>query len=390
MLSIKSRRQIAILAALFGLAILLLLTAPDKNPELQQAVVPVVQVSTVGLHDLVPTEAVSGRLQPARKAALHFELPGQIHARPVEPGQVVVQGESLLLLSSGDYEDALAEAEAQLAQETRNIQRDRELFKLATRNYALQKNDLERLAKLGEDSLVSKSRLDETRIKLIQLESEVAQLKSSVASAESRLALKEAARNRAVRNLARTQLPAPFAGTVNAVNVQIGDYVTPARVVVDLVDVASLDLYAEIRGSVAQSLAPGQVVAVNVSGLQLPGEIIALQIDPNPETFTHALRVRIAGDQARPGQIARVQLPLHVMQRVTAVPSTALLFDEGRAYIFRLDGDTLEQVEVTPGERVDGLQIVLQGLAASDRVVTRDVSALSHGQQVQVTDAAAE
>jgi len=380
-LSIKLRRQIAVLAALFGLAILLLLTAPDKNPELQQSVVPVVQVSVVGLHDLVPTETVSGRLEPARKAALHFELSGQIHARPVEPGQVVQQGESLLMLLSGDYEDALAEAEAQLSQETRNIQRDRELLKLSRNNYTLQKNDLDRLAKLGEDSLVSKSRLDETRIKLIQLESNVAQLKSSVASAESRLALKEAARK---------QLPAPFAGTVNAVNAQIGDYVTPARVVVDLVDATSLDLYAEIRGNVAQALTQGQAVIVDVNSEQLPGKVIALQIDPNPETFTHALRVRITGDQARPGQVARVQLPLREMHKVTAVPSTALLFDEGRVYVFRLDGDTLEQVEVTPGERVDGLQVVIQGLAASDRVVTRDVSALSHGQQVRLTDAATE
>jgi RND family efflux transporter MFP subunit len=389
-LSIKSRRQIAVLAALFGLAILLLLTAPDKNPELQQAVVPVVQVSTVGLHDLVPTETVSGRLEPARKAALHFELPGQVQARPVEPGQLVQQGEPLLMLLSGDYEDALTEAEAQLAQETFNIQRDQELLKLSRSNYSLQKNDLDRLAKLGEDSLVSKSRLDETRIKLIQLESDVARLKSSVASAESRLALKGAAKNRAARNLERTQLPAPFAGTVNAVNAQIGDYVTPARVVVDLVDATTLDLYAEVRGNVAQSLTQGQVVAVEVSGQQLPGEVIALQIDPNPETFTHALRVRISGNEARPGQVARVQLPLREMSRVTAVPSTALLFDEGRAYVFRLDGDTLEQVEVTPGERVDGLQIVMQGLAASDRVVTRDVSALSHGQQVQVIDMAGQ
>jgi RND family efflux transporter MFP subunit len=347
-------------------------------------------VATVGLRDLVPVETVSGRLEPARKTSLHFELAGQLHARPVEPGQSVQAGEALLMLDSGDYEDALAEAEAQLAQETLNIERDRELLKLSRSNYALQKNDLDRLLKLGEDSLVSKSRLDETRIKLIQLESEVAQLRSSVASAESRLALKEAARNRAARNLERTQLPAPFAGTVNAVNVQVGDYVTPGHAVVDLVDAASLDLYAEVRGDIAQSLAQGQVVTVEVNGAQVPGEVIALQIDPNPETFTHALRVRITGDQARPGQVARVRLPLREMLGVTAVPSTAVLFDEGRASVFRLEGNTLQQVDVKPGERVDGLQIILQGLAASDRVVTRDVSALSHGQQVQAIDATTE
>jgi RND family efflux transporter MFP subunit len=244
--------------------------------------------------------------------------------------------------------------------------------------------------KLGEDALVSKSRLDETRIKLIQLESEVAQLGSSVASAESRLALRETARNRAARNLERTQLPAPFAGTVNAVHAQVGDYVTPSQAVVNLVDAASLDLYAEVRGDVAQSLAPGQMVPVTVEGMQIPGEVIALQIDPDPETFTHALRVRIAGDRARPGQVAQVQLPLHARHRVTAVPSTAVLYDEGTAYVFRLNSDTLQQVEVRTGARVNGLQVVLQGLAASDRVVTRDVAALSHGQRVQPVDAAAE
>ncbi len=378
------------LSALVGVAILLLLTAPAKTPELQQAIAPVVQVATVGLHDVVPTEVVSGRLEPSRKASLHFELAGQVDARPVEPGQSVQAGDPLLVLASGDYEDALAEASAQLAQETRNIQRDRELLQLSKSNYALQKKDLDRLLKLGEDSLVSKSRLDETRIKLIQLESEVAQLASSVASADSRLALREAARNRAARDLGRTQLLAPFAGTVNAVHVQVGDYVTPSQAVVDLVDAASLDLYAEVRGNVAQSLAQGQIVPVTVEDVQLPGEVIALQINPDPETFTHALRVRVAGDHARPGQVAQVRLPLLERRGVTAVPSTAVLFDEGRAYVFRVDGDTLEQVEVRPGARVDGLQIVLQGLAASDRVVTRDVAALSHGQQVQAVDAAAE
>ena len=389
-LSIKSGTQLAVLAAMLGAVVMLLLTAPAKTPELQQGIVPVVQVATVGLHDLVPTEVVSGRLEPARKASLHFELAGQVAARPVEPGQSVQAGEPLLGLASGDYEDALAEASAQLAQETRNIQRDRELLQLSKSNYALQKKDLDRLLKLGEDSLVSKSRLDETRIKLIQLESEVAQLAASVASEDSRLALKEAARNRAARDLGRTQLLAPFAGTVNAVHVQIGDYVTPSQAVVDLVDAASLDLYAEVRGNVAQSLVQGQVVPVTVEDIQLPGEVIALQINPDPETFTHALRVRVAGDSARPGQVAQVRLPLRERRSVTAVPSTAVLFDEGRAYVFRVEGDTLQQVEVRPGARVDGLQIVLQGLAASDRVVTRDVAALSHGQQVQAVDAAAE
>ena len=369
--------------ALAGAVLLLLLTSPDKEPRLQQVAVPAVRVALVGLHDLVPTEIVSGRLEPARRANMHFELSGQVHTRPVEPGQVVQPDELLLSLEPGDYEDALNEAEARLVQESRDIQRDRELLTLSRRNYALQKNDVDRLKKLGADSLVSQSRLDEARIKLLQLESEVAQLKSRVDSAEARLALKQAARNRAARNLARTQLVAPFAGSVNAVNVQVGDYVTPNQGVAELIDVSSLDLYVEVRGAVAQSLQPGQAVNVVVDAVTLPGKVIALQIDPDPVTFTHALRVRVAGAGVRPGQVAQAHLPLRGLNQVTAVPNTAVLFDEGRTYVFRLDGDRLALMEVLLGERVGELQAVRQGVDASDRIVTRDVSALSHGQQVR-------
>jgi RND family efflux transporter MFP subunit len=382
-LSLKSSRQLYILLALVAIPVLLVVTRPEQNPELREAVSPRVQVDVVALHDLQPLATVSGRLDPARKAALHFELSGQVDARPVEPGQKVQQGELLLALASGDFVDALAEAEAQLAQETRNIERDRDLLKLSQRNYTLQQSELARLQKLGADSLVSESRLDESRIRLIQLEAETAQLKASVASADSRLALREAARNRAARNLERTRLQAPFAGTVNAVAVQRGDYVTPNQTVVDLIDSSMLDLYLEVRGDVAHALQPGQAVEVSVNGSSLQGEVLALQVDPDPVTFTHAVRVRLPGDRARPGQVAEASLPLQPLRQVAAVPSTAVLYDEGRAYVFRVNADTLELVEVRLGPRVGELQVVGQGINASDQIVTRDVAALSHGQKVQ-------
>lgn len=384
MLATKYRIQIYTLGGLLVAGAVLLLTAPDPEPQLQEAAVPRVFVARVDLHDLVPTVTVSGRLDPARKAALHFELSGQVEERAVEPGQAVAAGDLLLALAAGDYADALAEAEAQLTQESRNISRDRELLKLARKNYALQKNDLARLEQLGAESLVSKSHLDEVRIQLIRLESEVAHLKASTGSADARIALKEAARNRAARNLERTRLQAPFAGTVNAVNVQSGDYVTPSQTVAELVDASALDLYVEVRGDVAQSLSQGQAVAVTVNGSVLQGEVIALQLDPDPVTFTHALRVRLAGNHARPGQIAQVRLPLQAQQGVTAIPATAVLFEEGETFVFRVQHDLLEQVAVELGSRVDQWQVVLQGIRPDDIVVTRDVAALSNGQKVTV------
>lgn len=386
MLSLKSPIQIYLLLALAGAAILLVVLRPGVTPELQAVVAPRVVVATAGLHDLQPVETVSGRLEPARRAAMHFELSGQVDERRVEPGQAVRAGDLLLALTVGDYQDALADAEAQLEQEERNIRRDRELLGLSRRNYELQKSDLDRLEQLGADSLVSKSRLDEARIKLIQLQADVARLKAGVGSAESRLALKHAARNRAARNLERTRLLAPFDGTVNTVTAQVGDYITPAQTVVDLIDAAELDLYVEVRGEVARSLVQGQAVDVEVDGRVLAGRIVALQIDPEPNTFTHALRVRLAGDAVWPGQVAQVRLPLRPLPQVVAVPATAVLYDDGQTFVFRVEADVLHMQAVSLGSRVGDLQVVRRGVTAADRIVARDVAALSHGQRVRAVN----
>lgn len=373
-------RSLVVIGLVILSVLLLILTRPDRTPELAEAAITRVAVTPLRTHDLQPMEGVSGRLEPMRKTALHFELNGQVNERLIEPGQRVEAGAVLLALVEDDYRDALARAEAQLELEVGNIRRDRELLALARRNLALQQAEVERLEKLNRDSLISQSRLDEARIKLLQLESEVTRLRTSTGTAESRLGLLEAERNRAARDLSRSRLQAPFAGNVNAVYAQVGDYVTPSQPVVELIDTTQLDLYIEVRGEIARALQQGQQVTVGVDDLQLEGRLVALQLDPDPETFTHALRVRVSGDSVRSGMVARVQLPLHPLRGVLAVPLTAVLQDEGRAYVFRLVNDALERVEVRTGRRVGDLQVIRDGLDVGDRIVVSGVAAYSDGQ----------
>jgi len=67
-----------------------------------------------------------------------------------------------------------------------------------------------------------------------------------------------------------------------------------------------------------------------------------------------------------------------------AVPATAVLYEEGETFLFRVQGDTLQRVPVVLGHRVGDWQEVRRGIESGDDVVTRDVAALSDGQQVSI------
>lgn len=382
----RTLKKLLSLLALVAIAVILVLTRPEPPQAGGELPPPRVQVTAVEQADVTPVETVTGRLQAARRSELRFEVGGQVAARRVEPGMAVTAGQPLLELDDGDLQAAVTEARARLEQEQTQITRDRRLLVLARENVALQRAEVKRLDSLSTRSLGSASQFDAARSRLLQLESELAQLRAGVDSAEARLALRESALERAERDLARSVLKAPFAGVVNEVLLETGDYVAPGGLAAVLVDPAALDFYAELRGEVARALERDQSVEVTVTGQRLQGRILALQAEPDDTTFTHAVRVRLDGEQARPGQIATAHFPLRRRADARLIPVTAVLRDEGRTYVFRVRDGRLERARVELGLRLDARYIVTAGLAAGQTLVARDVAALSDGQPVEVVD----
>ena len=374
-----------IIGATFLIIVLLLATRPDKTSESEPLAAVLVQSLLVESVDLQPEAEITGRLQPANRALLRFELSGQLAKRHVEPGQAVEKSAKLLSMNDGDARDALAEAQAKLDMEQAAIKRDRHLLKISRKDKKLQSNEVARLEKLGAGSLVSASRLDQARQRLLQLESAEAQLQYSVETATARLKSNNAALDRAQRNLERTALLAPFAGTVNTVEIEPGDYVTPAKMALELVDLTQMDFYAEVSGATAVALHLQQAVTIMVNGHSIEGKIVALRSDPDPSTFTHALRIRLPGEGLLPGGLASTRLPLFRLDSVLAVPIASVLQEEGRVYIFVIRDGQLERREVTSGLRHRDQLVITRGLSEGETIVASDVATLSHAQSVRVS-----
>ena len=364
---------------------LLIWTKPEPQAKLELLAPVKVALVNVESRTVQPFEEITGRLQPIKTAQVRFEVAGKVESRIVEPGEKVKTNAALMRLDDEDYADQLQQVAAELIIEEKGVGRDKELLKLASNNLALQKQEEQRLERLVGQNLIAQSQLDSTRQRVFDLQAEVARLEYSVATNNARVRMKRAQRDIAKRNLKRTTLLAPFDGIVNDVLVDEGDYVNANESALILVDTSELDVLLDVRGEIVAGLTLGQQVNVTINNQVVSGRIVALQPDPDVNTNTHQIRVRIANDNAQSGILAVVTMPLMSRSEAMLIPVSSILNVFGKSYVFTVEGNLLNQVPIELGRRIGNEFVVLRGLTSGQPIVARDVNALVD-QQVVVTE----
>ncbi|MFK7793854.1 MAG: efflux RND transporter periplasmic adaptor subunit [Gammaproteobacteria bacterium] len=378
--------QFGLIAAIVAIATitvwLLLWTKPQPEAKLEQLTPIKVSLSQVEEREVQPFEQVTGRLQPIKTAQIRYEVAGKVIARKVEPGEKVSTGAELMNLDGADYRDQLQQVASELVIEQKGVVRDVNLLKYAKKNLELQQQEEKRLQSLVGRNLIAQSQLDSARQRVFDLQAEVARLDYSVATNNARVRMKRAQRDIAKRNLERTILSAPFNGVVNEVFIDEGDFVNANQAALTLVDTSEFDVQLDVRGEVISGLVLKQQVDVEINNLVTQGEIVALQLDPDINTNTHQIRVRVPNNTAQAGLLAIVSLPLSMQEKSKLIPISAVLNLHGKAYVYTLEGDALKQLAVKLGRRIGNEVVILKGLSVGQNVVARDVNSLSDKQQV--------
>lgn len=361
---------------------LLIWTKPQPEAKLEQLAPIKVSLAQVEEREVQPFEQVTGRLQPIKTAQIRYEVAGKVIARKVEPGEKVSTGAVLMNLDGADYQDQLQQVASELVIEQKGVGRDADLLKYAQKNLELQQQEEKRLQSLVGRNLIAQSQLDSARQRVFDLQAEVARLDYSVATNNARVRMKRAQRDIAKRNLERTTLSAPFDGVVNEVFIDEGDYVNANQAALTLVDASEFDVQLDVRGEVIAELALKQKVDVEINNVITNGEVVALQLDPDINTNTHQIRVRVANNNAQSGLLAIVSLPLSAQARSKLIPVSAVLNLYGKAYVYTVEDGIIKQLPVQLGRRIGNEVVILSGLSVGQNVVSRDVNSLSDNQQV--------
>ncbi len=192
-------------------------------------------------------------------------------------------------------------------------------------------------------------------------------------------------------NLEKTQIKAPFAGTVNAHFATLGELITVSMPLLQLVDTEHLDVQVATPLNLASFATQAKHAQVKWGD-----ELVSLPIRTwgaagNQASRTFDLRLDASGLSLFPGTAVQVSLPKSAPETAVMVPRDGLILRENNSFVFTVDdSNTAHRVSVQVGQGVAEWVVVSGQVNTGDRIVTRGGELLQDGDSVRMSSDVAE
>jgi RND family efflux transporter MFP subunit len=308
----------------------------------------------VGASSQVGSYEAVGTIQAVRQGTLGAQVSGRVVEVLVRSGDAVKAGQVLIRINADDAMDA-ATASAALASG-------------AAARLATARADHERAQKLRAQEYISVAAMQRSEMALRSAEAEYQAAGAAASGARSRAGWRT--------------VTAPYAGFVTDVFVTAGDLATPGRPLLAVYDPAALRVIAQVPESLVSLLQPAKPAYLAAAAGQAPIAATSWAVVSAVDPATHSMTVRAelpAGVQLRPGQFARLLLPLSAATTQMRVPLRAVVqrSDVTAVYVIDAAGVAhLRQVRLGPvaGDDVT----VLSGLQPGEQIALDPVAAGNH------------
>jgi len=407
--ALKALLPIGLIAASLLIAGYLRATKPAVQPAPASERVWVVSAEPVALADSQPVLQLYGDVVAARDVTLRPFVGGEIvdASANLVPGGQLAAGETVVRIDPFDYRTArdelaaqLREAQAREKELQSTLQAEWTMLRLDETQLELAERDLSRYERLRGSQTASEKAFDDAKVAVAQREAALAARRQTIATLEARLDQQDAASDRlevaierVERDLSNTELRAPFAGFVTAVEAARGKWVNRGDPIARLIDQGSLEIRFTLSdtdfGRLWRDGLIGRPLQANwrLGGTTFPlvGEVTRVESTIDPASGGVQVFAAITGNPEaaplRPGAFVEIMLPDQVYQQVALLPASAL-FHGDTVYAVedgRLEARTVELV----ADR--GLQILVQGeLATGEPVLTSRLAEVAPGLKVQI------
>ena len=331
-----------------------------------------VTIAEVRTESAVYTAQYPARVRGAREVEVRAQVSGILQQRNFQEGHAVEQGETLFQIDPEPYQLAVNSAQAELAD--------------ATAMHQQAEREWQRVSGLYESNAASEREFDQAR--------------SAIEAAKARLARAESGLADARRNLRYTRVEAPINGLAGVESVTEGNLISAGAYLTHIVQTDKLHLHFAIpesdaqlyRARLQQSNSQGNYVDVYNSqgqsyGVQGAINYTAPSIDAQTGRIVMRAEVDNRGNVLLPGQFVRVELALQTFDDVVLINPTTVSQGPDGPQVYVVNGTEQAQARpVTLGPKVNGKQVILDGLSAGDKLIVNGHVAVRDGAPVMITN----
>ncbi|GHC02509.1 efflux RND transporter periplasmic adaptor subunit [Cerasicoccus arenae] len=369
-------------AAMLGYFIINSKPEPEKKtPPKREFAVEVISVQPQSVRLSVTSQ---GTVRPRVQTKLTAEVAGRVElvSSNFREGGFIRQGEALIQIDPVDYEAAVANAQANLAQAKFNLAQEQALAEQATSDW----KDLGR----GDAS-------------------DLALRKPQLEQAEAMITSAEAALKRAQHNLKRTTLLAPYDGRVVEQSVDVGQFAGANSALgmiyaTDVVEVflplsdaelARLDLPSDLDQEEIDG--PKAVISATFGGRDYTwqGHVVrtGATFDQRSRMLDAVVEIEnpLAKDSEQPGRPAlkpgmyvRAKIEGRLVPDSYVVPRSAL--QAGDTILIAQPDNTLTQRPVMVTQANTDTVVISKGLSPGERVITSPVEYVVEGMELKVIE----
>lgn len=368
---------------------------------------PGVEVLKVVRRDVVQTIVASGRVETPYRVDVGSQVTGTVARVPVEKGERVKAGQTLIVLESSEAEALVKQAELAVAQAEARLRQLREL-QLPVANQALRQAqaNLEnarathaRNKQLYESGFVGKSVLDEsqraldvaqTQVDTARKQVETAQPRGSdTAVAQAALAQAKASLQAARARLAYATITAPRDGTLIDRDVERGDVVQPGKTLMVLAPEGETQVVVQIDERNLGRLAVGQSALASADAYpdeRFKAEVVYINPAVDPQRGTVEVKLRVAEPPAYLRQDMTVSVDIEVERHAGALALRAEAvrdFGSSHPWVLQVNGGHAERQPIELGLRGEGWVEIRAGLKEGDLVVPAENIAIKPGRRVR-------
>ena len=288
---------------------------------------------------------VSGSLFPQDEIAIAPEISGRIKRLFIKEGSFVQKGSVLVKLEDAELQAQLSKVKALIDLAEINAKREKELLKG------------------GGTSAELLERADNT---VITLQSDFQMLKAAIA---------------------KTEIKAPFSGTIGLKEVSEGSFVSPGTKISHLVNSSPIRIECSIPEKYTSLIKKNMKIQFHVYGNEQSFEAKISAINPMIDPISRTTKIIALysnkKEECKPGAFADIEIPLSVEEKAIIIPNEAIVPDIRGLRVFLLKQGKAKPKPIEAGMRTASSLEIIKGLNIGDTVLVAGASLMKAGSRVK-------